>query len=65
MKIRALKNLVGEYGRLAKGDVVDLPNWQSAPLVALGYVEAVSDPINVEAPVSPRKRAKNGKSKSK
>lgn len=65
MKIRALKTLVGEYGRLAKGDIADLPNWQARPLLALGYVEIATEPVNVEAPVAPRKRAKHGKSKSK
>ena len=48
MKIRALKTLVGEYGRLAKGDIVDLPNWQAKPLLALGYVETVKEIGNAE-----------------
>jgi hypothetical protein len=43
MKIRALKTLVGEYGRLSKGEIADLPDWQASPLVALGYVEPTKD----------------------
>nr|WP_318254711.1 hypothetical protein [Ochrobactrum sp. UNC390CL2Tsu3S39] len=39
MKIKALKTLVGNYGRLNEGMVADLPNWQAGPLLALGYVE--------------------------
>lgn len=43
MKIQALKTLVGEYGRLAKGDIADLPKWQAGPLLALGYVEKFTE----------------------
>ncbi|GHC61584.1 hypothetical protein [Limoniibacter endophyticus] len=46
MKIRALKTLVGEYGRLAKGDIADLPNWQARPLLALGYVVTEQEAID-------------------
>lgn len=46
MKIKALKTLVGNYGRMNEGMVADLPNWQANQLLALGYVEKFTGDIN-------------------
>lgn len=43
MKIKALKTLVGNYGRLDEGMVADLANWRAGPLLALGYVEKFTE----------------------
>lgn len=69
MKIQALKTLVGEYGRLAKGDIVDLPKWQATLLLALGYVEKFTEVGNgrhedTQAPGGELHRGGNRRSKS-
>lgn len=46
MKIKALKTLVGNYGRMDEGMVAELPNWQANQLLALGYVEKFTGDIN-------------------
>ncbi|MDI7923397.1 hypothetical protein [Ferirhizobium litorale] len=43
MKIKALKALVGEYGRLNKGDIIDLHPHIANQLLAYGYVEVAPD----------------------
>lgn len=59
MKIKAIKALVGDYGRLSKGDVIDLPNYVANQLLAYGYVELVRD--EPEQKPAPRgKGKKNG-----
>ncbi|UYE95867.1 hypothetical protein [Sinorhizobium meliloti] len=57
MKIKALKALVGDYGRLNKGDEIDLPKHIASQLLASRYVELVID--NPEQTVR-RKGKKNG-----
>ncbi|WP_198539667.1 hypothetical protein [Rhizobium sp. LCM 4573] len=57
MKIKALKALVGDYGRLNKGDETDLPPHIANQLLAFGYVELVRD--QPEQPAR-RKGKKNG-----
>ncbi len=69
MKIKALKTLVGNYGRLNEGMVADLPNWQAGPLLALGYVEKFTEVDNVrhedtQAPCGELHRRKNRRSKA-
>ncbi|MQX70082.1 hypothetical protein [Sinorhizobium meliloti] len=56
MKIRALKALVGDYGRLNEGDEIDLPKHIASQLLAYGYVELVTEP----EPIVRRKEKKNG-----
>lgn len=56
MKIRALKALVGDYGRLNEGDEIDLPKHIASQLLAYGYVELVTEP----EPIVRRKGKKNG-----
>ena len=60
MKIKALKTLVGEYGRLDRGDIVDLPSFIAGQLLALGYIERVAE---MEHEGARRGKPKNGKSK--
>ena len=38
MKFKALKALVGDYGRLNKGDEIDLPPHIANQLLAFGYI---------------------------
>lgn len=57
MKIKALKALVGDYGRLNKGDETDLPPHIANQLLAFGYVELVRDQPDQPAR---RKGKKNG-----
>lgn len=57
MKIKALKALVGDYGRLNKGDEIDLPKHIASQLLASRYVELVIE--NPEQTVR-RKGKKNG-----
>lgn len=43
MKVRAMTTLLGSYGRLNEGQVIDMPNWQASRLLARGYVEYVQE----------------------
>ncbi|MCK3783074.1 hypothetical protein KEM44_23265 [Sinorhizobium meliloti] len=56
MKIKALKALVGDYGRLNKGEEIDLPKHIASQLLASGYVELVIEPEQTVR----RKGKKNG-----
>lgn len=51
MKVCALKRLIGSYGLLNKGDVIDLPNYLANDLLALGYAEAVDEKPAAEVKV--------------
>lgn len=62
MKVCALKRLVGSYGLLEKGDVINLPNYLANDLLALGYVEAVAEEVALEEPK--RKRRGRGRDDS-
>lgn len=50
MKIKALKTLVGDYGRLEIGEFADLPSHIANPLIARGYVADVENLPPAEEP---------------
>jgi len=69
MKIKALKTLVGNYGRMNEGMVADLPSWQANQLLALGYVEKFTGNKNdghkdTKTPNSQLHRGGRGKNKA-